>query len=140
MTPILAFGQTTRAEAIENKLNQFVSEVNAEEILEVDGVLYKGDIHKGVPVEEDSIKVLHHIKKTAYLVSVKSVLEGNRNVIIEAIESGEFNKVYGVTRIVGYYSRTSNWNKSKLGELKDRHKGNYSVGVYNEKANTSTSV
>jgi hypothetical protein len=32
-----------------------------------------------------------------------------------------------VTRIVGYYSRTENWNKSKLGELKDRHKGRYSV-------------
>lgn len=35
--------------------------------------------------------------------------------------------VYGVTRIVGYYSRIPNWNKSKIGELKDRHKGNYSI-------------
>jgi ribonucleoside-triphosphate reductase len=35
--------------------------------------------------------------------------------------------VYGMTRIVGYYSRINNWNKSKLGELKDRHLGNYSV-------------
>jgi len=35
--------------------------------------------------------------------------------------------VYGMTRIVGYFSRISNWNKSKLGELKDRHGGNYSV-------------
>ncbi|MEW6556447.1 MAG: anaerobic ribonucleoside-triphosphate reductase [Elusimicrobiota bacterium] len=35
--------------------------------------------------------------------------------------------VYQITRIVGYYSRISNWNKSKLGELKDRHKGIYSV-------------
>jgi len=32
-----------------------------------------------------------------------------------------------ITRIVGYYSRVNNWNKSKLGELKDRHRGNYSV-------------
>jgi ribonucleoside-triphosphate reductase len=32
-----------------------------------------------------------------------------------------------VTRIVGYFSRVANWNKSKLGELKDRHRGNYSV-------------
>ena len=31
------------------------------------------------------------------------------------------------TRIVGYFSRISNWNKSKLGELKDRHKGDYAV-------------
>jgi len=35
--------------------------------------------------------------------------------------------VYGVTRIVGYFSRITNWNKSKLGELKDRHDGQYSV-------------
>ncbi|MFH1541287.1 MAG: anaerobic ribonucleoside-triphosphate reductase [Elusimicrobiota bacterium] len=35
--------------------------------------------------------------------------------------------VYGITRIVGYYSMISNWNKSKLSELKDRHKGDYSV-------------
>lgn len=30
-----------------------------------------------------------------------------------------------VTRVVGYFSRTENWNKSKLGELEDRHKGDY---------------
>ncbi|MCJ7645899.1 anaerobic ribonucleoside-triphosphate reductase, partial [bacterium] len=37
-------------------------------------------------------------------------------------------EVYGITRIVGYFSRIPNWNKSKLGELNDRHKGNYSLG------------
>lgn len=36
--------------------------------------------------------------------------------------------VYGVTRIVGYYSRINNWNKSKIAELRDRHRGNYSLG------------
>ncbi|HUX01004.1 MAG: anaerobic ribonucleoside-triphosphate reductase [Phycisphaerae bacterium] len=35
--------------------------------------------------------------------------------------------VYGMARIVGYFSRISNWNKSKLGELKDRHRGDYAV-------------
>ena len=35
--------------------------------------------------------------------------------------------ITAITRIVGYYSRVNNWNKSKLGELKDRHRGNYSV-------------
>jgi ribonucleoside-triphosphate reductase len=35
--------------------------------------------------------------------------------------------VYGMTRIVGYFSRIANWNKSKLGELKDRQQGNYHV-------------
>ncbi len=35
--------------------------------------------------------------------------------------------VHHITRIVGYFSRVENWNKSKLGELKDRKKGNYEV-------------
>ena len=37
--------------------------------------------------------------------------------------------VYGMTRIVGYYSRINNWNKSKLGELSDRRANpdNYTV-------------
>ncbi|MFP4026227.1 MAG: anaerobic ribonucleoside-triphosphate reductase [Candidatus Brocadiia bacterium] len=37
--------------------------------------------------------------------------------------------VHGLTRIVGYFSRVNNWNKSKHGELKDRQKGNYSVSL-----------
>ncbi len=32
-----------------------------------------------------------------------------------------------MTRVVGYFSRIENWNKSKVGELKDRHKGDYSI-------------
>ncbi|MCD6413517.1 MAG: anaerobic ribonucleoside-triphosphate reductase [Elusimicrobia bacterium] len=35
--------------------------------------------------------------------------------------------VYGITRIVGYFSRIPNWNKSKIGELKDRRKGDYAL-------------
>ena len=35
--------------------------------------------------------------------------------------------VYGLTRVVGYFSRVNNWNGSKIGELKDRHMGNYNV-------------
>ncbi|MFH1857068.1 MAG: anaerobic ribonucleoside-triphosphate reductase [Candidatus Omnitrophota bacterium] len=35
--------------------------------------------------------------------------------------------VYGITRIVGYYSRINNWNKSKIGELKDRQRGEYAI-------------
>ena len=33
--------------------------------------------------------------------------------------------VYGLTRIVGYFSRIDNWNKSKIGELRDRRAGSY---------------
>jgi ribonucleoside-triphosphate reductase len=37
--------------------------------------------------------------------------------------------VYGETRVVGYFSKIENWNKSKReGELLGRRKGNYAVG------------
>ncbi|MCX7703692.1 MAG: anaerobic ribonucleoside-triphosphate reductase [Planctomycetota bacterium] len=35
--------------------------------------------------------------------------------------------VYGITRIVGYYSRVNNWNPSKKAELSDRQRGNYTI-------------
>ena len=42
--------------------------------------------------------------------------------------------VYGVTRVVGYFSRITNWNRSKLGELKARQRGQYAVGAGSEAA------
>ena len=37
-------------------------------------------------------------------------------------------KVVGETRVVGYFSKVQNWNKSKrYGELVARHKGRYAV-------------
>lgn len=32
-----------------------------------------------------------------------------------------------MTRVVGYFSRIDNWNKSKIGELRDRQHGNYAI-------------
>lgn len=33
--------------------------------------------------------------------------------------------VYGISRVVGYFSVIENWNNSKKSELKRRQKGNY---------------
>jgi len=46
------------------------------------------------------------------------------------------NVLYQMARIVGYYSRIENWNKSKLGELRDRHKGNYTPDESSKSADT----
>ena len=59
--------------------------------------------------------------------------------LVEACPKCQSSDVYGVTRIVGYYSRISNWNKSKLGELRDRHRGNYSVSGLHKPAAASLS-
>ena len=36
--------------------------------------------------------------------------------------AGELLDVDGITRITGYFTKVSSWNKGKLGELKDRHR------------------
>lgn len=36
-------------------------------------------------------------------------------------------KITVMTRITGYFSKLQNWSKSKLAELNDREKGNYTV-------------
>ncbi|KKK46617.1 hypothetical protein LCGC14_3163450 [marine sediment metagenome] len=50
---------------------------------------------------------------------------------LEAVLTGkkEGRVMLHMTRIVGYYSYTQGWNKSKLAELRDRHKGDYLVPV-----------
>ncbi len=47
--------------------------------------------------------------------------------LVDSCKFCDSENVYGVSRVVGYFSRIKNWNKSKKGELKDRQKGNYSV-------------
>ncbi len=44
-----------------------------------------------------------------------------------AVGTKMLEPLYHVTRVVGYFSRIENWNKSRLAELKDRRKGNYEV-------------
>ncbi len=36
-------------------------------------------------------------------------------------------KVYGVSRVVGYFSRINNWNTGKKMEFDSRQKGNYAI-------------
>ncbi|MEA1997619.1 MAG: anaerobic ribonucleoside-triphosphate reductase, partial [Gemmatimonadota bacterium] len=49
--------------------------------------------------------------------------------------------VFGETRVVGYFSKIENWNKSKqYGELSDRQKGNYMVGAEGQKISTAESM
>ena len=49
--------------------------------------------------------------------AIEEVLVGKREPVV----------LQQMTRVVGYFSRVENWNKSKLGELSDRRRGNYGV-------------
>lgn len=45
----------------------------------------------------------------------------------EVCPSCQSENVFGISRIVGYFSRIQNWIGSKKEELKFRRKGKYSV-------------
>ena len=66
-------------------------------------------------------------------VEIKEVMEkctsDERAKHIIGVLKGEENaiRLHGITRIVGYYSRTTSWNKSKIGELRDRGQGEYKL-------------
>ena len=74
--------------------------------------------------------------KAGYFIGSKQ-LDTTAHFSPEAIEKNDYSflekqitqgkNVEHITRIVGYYSRIENWNKSKFGELKDRHKGDYKI-------------
>jgi hypothetical protein len=79
--------------------------------------------------EENGIKGVA-FKKTfngnevKYHFSNAGIERATREQIEKALKAYD---VTWMTRIVGYYSRVSNWNKSKIGELKDRQEGSYVI-------------
>lgn len=106
---------------IEEKLNAFDAAIECHDFLEIDG-----DIEGNIP-SEHYLKIINHKLECAFSVSMDAIIRQDLNYIVNTLETGIALRLYGVTRIVGYYSRVSNWNKSKIGELHDRHMGNYSV-------------
>jgi hypothetical protein len=73
--------------------------------------------------------VLHKPSDQKYRILLSTV-EKEPWETIEAIVTGkrDAHVLDHMTRVVGYYSRIQNWNRSKLGELRDRQAGRYQVG------------
>lgn len=101
---------------LEKKFENFADMCNLTGVIEIDGI-----------TEEGRIKVLNHNNKEAYEVDIDTIVKTPMSDLMNALESGVHIRLLGITRIVGYYSRISNWNASKIGELRNRHEGNYSV-------------
>jgi hypothetical protein len=106
---------------IEEKLNAFDAAIAGHDFLEVDG-----DIEGETP-QEHLLKIINHKSECAFSISIDAIIRQDLEYVISSLETGITLRLHGVTRIVGYYSRISNWNKSKIGELHDRHMGKYSV-------------
>lgn len=103
-------------DALECRIDDFTLLCNSSSVVEIDGV-----------TDDGNIKVINHTNKEAYEVSVETIIRTPLKDVMRALETGVHVRLFGVTRIVGYYSRVANWNKSKIGELKDRHAGSYKL-------------
>ena len=102
-------------------LKEFKTQIQAHKTLSLLDVIEK-DGKDWIAVEDSETEF-----KCA--VSVESVLSNPWEHIESVIRGIKAPTVMiHITRVVGYYSRTSNWNPSKLAELADRHAGNYSIG------------
>jgi len=118
-------------ESIEKSLTFFVEAIELSSDLEIIGTAF--------PSNDEEVFVIRDYSKTegidgAYVeVSIEEIVQK----VTDTDRAQEFIKViqndrkpivlHGITRIVGYYSRVNNWNKSKVGELRDRAQRNYGL-------------
>jgi len=83
----------------------------------------------GIDVGEKPAVMVRHIPSGLATRIPVGAVEKAEWTAIEPVLLGKREPVVlqHMTRVVGYYSRIENWNKSKIGELNDRHNGNYAI-------------
>ncbi len=69
-------------------------------------------------------------QKVAEVTEIESAYEHEKNIELGKSCSPscpycQSDNVYGMSRVVGYFSVIENWNRSKKAELKRRQEGNY---------------
>lgn len=83
---------------------------------------------KGLLIGKDAVYIRHLPSETTHRVLYADIIEHSWEDICGVIcGTRDAIVLRAMTRVCGYYSRVDNWNKSKLGELWDRQKGNYAL-------------
>ncbi len=126
-------------ERIRKSILVFNNAVELTDNLEIIGTAYSVAEDGCVDVTRDEVFVLRDNSKPegtygAFVevaiseIVAKAMAASKAREFIDVIESRRPSIVLrGVTRIVGYYSSVQNWNKSKVGELRDRAGGSYGL-------------
>lgn len=60
-------------------------------------------------------------------ISSDTVMSKSAERLFGIIRGDDHQPLKYITRVIGYYSAVHNWNPSKVGELRDRQRGNYAV-------------
>lgn len=83
---------------------------------------------EGRTPSEDAVHVRCVTTGARFAVSITAIKENSWHDLFEVMTGQRSPRIMThITRIVGYYSQLHNWNRSKIAELSDRHKGDYSV-------------
>ncbi|MGR3318455.1 MAG: hypothetical protein ACUZ8O_08230 [Candidatus Anammoxibacter sp.] len=112
---------------IEESINFFIKAIEDTDDLTIVGTSFNKE-KKEIFIIEDINNSKEHIE-----VIISEIIEKTKDIKIAKefvnVIKGERSSIIlnGVTRIVGYFSRVNNWNRSKIGELRDRRAGEYSV-------------
>ena len=106
------------------RLSDFFNQVEGHKDLEGLGV-ENGSSDEGI---NPGVIVRHKPTQMLTRLPAAAVEKADWEVIEEVlVGKREPQALQHMTRVVGYFSRIENWNKSKVGELKDRQKGVYQV-------------
>jgi hypothetical protein len=108
---------------VQAKIEAFDFEVNMADRFRLDGTVVEDG--KEIFVIRD-YKYKEDSQESHVFIPVSEVCDKPVDQIMKCLHNDRKSVVCDqVTRIVGYYSRVGNWNKSKVGELRDRQNGRY---------------
>ena len=113
-------------------MNLFVDAINAKDNLEILGAVTPKDGSGDFIVIQNSALaegIEGHQTEVATAEIFAKCTKENRAQNFADVVACEKNPIqlHGITRIVGYYSRVHNWNKSKVGELRERNQKHYAL-------------
>lgn len=85
-------------------------------------------IDKDCPEQKAGVIVRHDVNGLMTRIPLAAIEAADWDILEQVlVGKREPQVLQHMTRVVGYFSRVENWNKSKVGELKDRQKGNYAI-------------
>ena len=82
--------------------------------------------YEGIGIDD---KYLHIKSGDLHISLTPEDIKGNSWENLQPYLRGQVpeDRLKYMARVCGYYSNVNNWNQSKIGELKDRRKGNYAI-------------
>ena len=77
---------------------------------------------------DEGVGIKHLPTDSEYTVLFDAIKDHEWKVLVDVLTGvREPRMLSHMTRIVSYFSKVENWNLSKMGELRSRHKGNYKI-------------